>query len=85
MDHDETSHAGRPPPRPHCARGGSHLPKKGHSPQFAAHVSCGQTAGWINMKLGIEVGLDPDNIVIDGDPAPPKRTAPKYSAHVYCG
>ena len=23
--------------------------------QFSAHVHCGQTAGWINMALGIEV------------------------------
>jgi len=28
------------------------LPKKGHSPQFSAHVYCGQTAGWINIALG---------------------------------
>ena len=28
-------------------------PPKGHSPQFSAHVSCGQTAGWIKMSLGI--------------------------------
>jgi len=36
-------------------------------------VYCGQTAGWIKMPLGTEVGLGPSNIVIvlDGDPAPP--------------
>ena len=28
-------------------------------------------AGWIKMPLGTEVGLDPGNIVLDGDPAPP--------------
>ena len=34
------------------------LPQKGQSvPQFTAHVSCGQNAGWIKMKLGMEVGL----------------------------
>jgi len=29
-------------------------------------------AGWIKMRLGTEVGLDPGDIVLDGDPAPPK-------------
>jgi len=38
-------------------------------------VYCGQTVGWIKMKLGMQVGLGPDHIVLDGDPAPtsPKR------------
>jgi len=40
-------------------------PKKGHSPQFSAHVYCGQTAEWIKMPLGTEVGLDPGNTVLD--------------------
>jgi len=35
-------------------------------------VYCGQTVGWIKMKLGMEIGLGPDHIVLDGDP-PPKR------------
>ena len=46
------------------------LQKKGQSPQFSAHVYCGQTAGWIKMPLGTEIGLDPGDIVLDGDPAP---------------
>ena len=33
------------------------LRKKGHSPQFSAHVYCGQTAGWIKMPFGTEAGL----------------------------
>jgi len=37
MDQDETWHGGRPRPR--------------HSPQFLAHVCCGQTAPWIKMPL----------------------------------
>jgi len=42
-------------------------------------VYCGQTVGWIKMKLGMEVGLGPGNVVLDGDPAPPKRdTAPSF-------
>jgi len=52
-------------------------------------VYCGQTAGWIKMPLGMEVGLGPSHIVLDGDPAlPPKKrgtAAPHLSAHVYCG
>jgi len=35
-------------------------------------VYCGQTAGWNKMKLGMEVGLGPGHIVLDGDTAPPK-------------
>jgi len=34
-------------------------------------VYCGQTVGWIKMKFGVEVGLDPGQIVLDGDPAIP--------------
>jgi len=39
------------------------------------------------MKLGMEVGLGPSHIVLDGDPAPPpqKSTVPQFSAHVCCG
>jgi len=33
-------------------------------------VYCGQTAGWIKMVLGMEVGLSPGDFVLDGDPAP---------------
>jgi len=57
-------------------------------PQFSAHVYCVQTAGWIKMPLGTEVGIGPGDIVLDGDPAPtPKKgTAPtQFLAHVYCG
>ena len=35
-----------------------------------------QTVGWIKMKLGMQVGLGPGHIVLDGDPAPlPKKGA----------
>jgi len=51
------------------------LPKKGQSPQFSAHVHCGQTAGWIKMALGMEVGHRLGHIVLDGDPAPPPKGA----------
>jgi len=33
-------------------------------------VYCGQMVGWINMKLGMQVGLGPGHIVLDGDAAP---------------
>jgi len=65
------------------------FPKKGHSPQFSAHVFCGQTAGWIKMPLGTQVGLGPGDIVLDGDPALPLRKGaqqpPHFSAHVNYG
>jgi len=42
------------------------------------------------MTLGTEVGLGPDDILLDGDPAPPPKKGveplpPQFSAHVYCG
>jgi len=54
------------------------LPKKeAEAPlQFSAHVYCGQTAGWIKIALGMEVGLGPSHIVLDWEPA----TLPKKGA-----
>jgi len=46
-------------------------PKKGQSPQFLAHICCGQMAELSKMSLGTEVGLGPGYVVLDGDPAPP--------------
>jgi len=64
------------------------LPEKWQSPQFSAHVYCGQTAGWITMPLGMEIGSAQATlwIVLDGDPAlpPPKVHSPQFSAHVCC-
>jgi len=37
------------------------------------YMYCGQTIGWIKMKLGMEIGLGPRHIVLDGDPAPPNK------------
>ena len=49
-------------------------------------VYCGQTpqtVGRIKMKLGMQVGLGPGHIVLDGDPAPlPKRA---HSPHAIFG
>jgi len=81
MDQDETWHAGRPRPWPHCVNGDSRPPPpKGHSPQLSAHICCGQMAGWIKMPLGMEVGLGPGDFVLAEDPAPlpQKGSSPNF-------
>ena len=92
MDQDVTWYRDRPQPRPHCVQ---LAPSSPHTPErvtaaplprhFSAHVCCGQTAGCIRIPLCIEVGLDPGDIVLDGDPAPfPHRkgtAARQFSAH----
>jgi len=50
-------------------------------------VYCGQTVGWIKIKLGTEVGLGPGHIELDGLqlPQPQRGTAPsQFSAHICC-
>jgi len=72
MHQDATWYGGRPQPRRLCVSWGPNpTPKKGWSPQFYGHVYCGQTAAWIKMLLGTEVGLGLLDIVLDGDSAPP--------------
>jgi len=43
----------------------------------ATLMYCGQMVGWIKMPLGMEVGLGPGHIVLDGewewDPPPPRK------------
>ena len=75
-DTDETWHAGRPQPR-------SPFPK-GHSPPIFGPYLLWQMARWIKMPLGRKVGLDPSNIVFDGDPAssPPKKSPPPNFWHM---
>jgi len=46
---------------------------KGHSPQFSAHICCGQMAAWMKMPLGMELGLCPGDFVLNGDPTPPPK------------
>ena len=74
MHQDATWYGGRPRPRQLCVRWGpsSPSPKRGQSPQFLAHIYCGQTAGWMKLVglLGMVVGLGPGDFVLDGDPAP---------------
>jgi len=39
------------------------------------------------MPLGMEVGLGSGDILLNGDPVPPKKehSLPQFSAHVCCG
>jgi len=71
MHQDATWYGCRLQPRRLCCMG-TQLPllERGWSPQFLAHVYCGQTAGWDKMPLGTEVDLGPGNIVLNEDPAP---------------
>ena len=74
-----TWYGARPRPRPLCARWGPRSPpqKGGGAPKFSTNVYCVQTAGWIRMVLGTEVGLSLGDIVLNGDPATPEKgTAP---------
>jgi len=63
-------------------------PKRG-APKFLAHVYCGQTAGWIKLVLGMQVGLSPGDFVLDGDPVlytkKGAKPPPQFLAHFYCG
>jgi len=63
-------------------------PNRGTAPQFSVHVYCGQTAGWIKTPVGTEVDLGPSHIVLDGDPAPPRKrhsSPPLFGPCLYCG
>ena len=73
MDQDAIWYGGRPRPRRHCVRWGPNSPQKGALPPLFDHVYCGQTAGWIKMPLGKEVGCSAGHILLDGDPAPPNK------------
>ena len=40
---------------------------------------CGETVGWIKVKLGMQVRLAPGHIVLDGDQAaPPPKGHPNF-------
>jgi len=68
MDEAGTWHGGRPQPGDFVLDGDLALsPKGGGAPlQFSAHFYCGQTAGCINMPLGMDVGLSPGDFVVLG-------------------
>ena len=81
----------RPRPRRHYVRWGpsSRTERDTAVPLFSALVYCGQTAGWIRIPLGKEISLGSGDIVLDGDPSPPRKGAeqplPHFSAHVCRG
>jgi len=60
-------------------------PERGTAPifsptQFSTHVCYGQTAGWIKMPLGTEIGLGPGHTVKWEEASSPKMgTAPNFS------
>ena len=91
MHQDATWYGGRPQARRLCVRWGpSILPQKGRSPtQFLAYVYFGQTASWIKMPLGTEIGLGLFDIVFDVDPATSGKKGhthtTQFLAHAYCG
>jgi len=60
------------------------LPQMGHSPQFSAHICCGQMAAWIKMSLGAEIGLGPGDFVLNEDPAsPPQNGGPSPPPQIF--
>jgi len=80
MDHYETWHAGRTRFWPYRVRWepSRPSPKRGRSPQFSAHICCGQMAGWIKMPLGRKVSLSPSDIVLDWDTGRPPLCQIKF-------
>jgi len=85
MDQDATWYGDRSRPRQLCLRWGlrSLFPKGGRASIFSVNVYCGQTAGWIKMVLGMEVGLSPSDFVLDGDPAPSPEKGAEPSSPIF--
>jgi len=77
---DATWYGGRPRPRRLYVRWGPRFPpqKGDRAPKFLAHAYCGQTAGWIKMVLGVEIGLSPSDFVLSGDSARPLSFRPMF-------
>ena len=44
---------------------------------------CGQMVGWITIKLGMQVGLGPGHVVLDGNPAPLPQRGRKWSPQIF--
>ena len=69
---DATWYEGRPGPG-HIVLDGDSDPRTARgiaAPTFRPVFILAKMAGWIKIPLGVEVGLDPNDIVLDGDPAP---------------
>jgi len=78
MDQDRTWHGGGSRSRPHCVVLGpsSPLQKGDRSPPIFGLFLL-WSYGWMHQDaLGTEAGLSPGDIVLDGDPAPPKGHSP---------
>jgi len=73
VDQDAIWYGGRARPRRYCVRWDTAPSKRGHITPTFRPIYCGQTAGWIKMPLGTEVELGPGHIVLDGDPAAPRK------------
>ena len=83
MDQDATWQGSMPQPKRHCVRWGPSSPlRKAAGPPIFGRVYCGQTARWIKMPLGVEVGLGPGHIVLDGDPALPPPQPPIFGPYL---
>jgi len=83
-------YGGRPWPRAHCARWGPSCPPQKRvqrPPNFGPCLLCPK--GRMDQHaLGMELGLGPGHIVLDGNLLPfPEKGAqpPPFSAHVCCG
>jgi len=88
MNQDAIWYGGRPRPWPHGVGWEPSFPERGTAlAQFSAQVYCGQTAGWIKMRLGTEVGLAPPrrHCVRWGSNSSKRAQHPHFSTHVYCG
>ena len=88
MDRDATWYGSRSRPKRLCVRWDPPPPPQngGRAPlQFSAHVYCDQTAGWIKVALGTEMGLNPGHIVLVGSQLPLLKlkgmACPQLSAH----
>jgi len=65
------------------------LPKRGAEPPSTEKkfrpmfIYCGQTAGWMKVVLGMEVGLSPGDFVLDRDPVPFPQTGAEPSSPIF--
>ena len=80
MQQDVTWYGARPRRRRLCVRWGPRSPPKGGHRYHPIFGPCPlwPMAGWIKMPLGMEVGLGPGHIVLEGTqlPLPKKETEP---------
>ena len=89
MDQDETWHAGRPRPWPHCVRWGPRCPshKGAQPPIFGPYLLCPN--GWVDQDATwCGDRLRPKRHCVrwgTSSPSPKRVSALQFLAHVYCG